>query len=409
MKVRIILRQVVFLLLFLLAPFTLSAQKKEISQAKQWLKAGNNLENAEQSMQKLLKDSSNWENEKIWSLLFNAVKKQYEQGNEKLYLKQQYDTASLFTLNKKMFEILERFDSVEARPDKKGRVELKYRKKHADFLVPFRSNLFSGGSYFVNKRNYPEAYVMFSTYLDCGMQPLFTGIDFMKKDSLKIYEAAYWAVFCGYKMKKPKDVFRYMDLALKDTLHRPYTLQYQAEAFLMQNDTVKWLSILEKGFRSYPRFVYFFPHLADYYSHHGQMAKALDLSEKALQVDPTNLIYQYAKANILLNMGSYKDCISLCDHIISKNSSMADAYLTAGLAFFNQAVELDKNIHLTANQKSQIQTLYHRALPYLDHYRKMAPNSKDKWSLPLYTIYLNLNMGKEFDEMNAIINNEQKK
>ena len=51
MKVRIILRQVVFLLLFLLAPFTLSAQKKEISQAKQWLKAGNNLENAEQSMQ----------------------------------------------------------------------------------------------------------------------------------------------------------------------------------------------------------------------------------------------------------------------------------------------------------------------------------------------------------------------
>ena len=38
-------------------------------------------------------------NKKIWNILFDAVKKQYEQGNEKLYLKQAYDTAQLFQCN----------------------------------------------------------------------------------------------------------------------------------------------------------------------------------------------------------------------------------------------------------------------------------------------------------------------
>lgn len=47
---------------------------------------------------------------------------------------------------------------------------------------------------------------------------------------------------------------------------------------------------------------------------------------------------------------------------------------------------------------------YRKALPYLERYRQLAPDMKDRWSRPLYTIYLNLNMGKEFDEIDKIIN-----
>ena len=32
------------------------------------------------------------------------------------------------------------------------------------------------------------------------------------------------------------------------------------------------------------------------------------------------------------------------------------------------------------------------------------PESKEKWLSPLYTIYLNLNMGKEFDAIDKIKN-----
>lgn len=69
------------------------AQKKEISQAKSAIKAGNAVE-AEASMRKLLADSAHRQNEKIWLVLFDAVKKQYEDVNEKMYLKQSTDTAN---------------------------------------------------------------------------------------------------------------------------------------------------------------------------------------------------------------------------------------------------------------------------------------------------------------------------
>ena len=79
-------------------PSVMQAQKKEITAARDQVKAGKDLNKAQASMEKLLKDSANQGNKKIWVTLFDAVRKQYEQGNEKLYLKQKYDTAQLFHL-----------------------------------------------------------------------------------------------------------------------------------------------------------------------------------------------------------------------------------------------------------------------------------------------------------------------
>ena len=57
------------------------AQKKELAQARTYIKNGTNLDKAEASMRSLLKDSTNKKNIKIWLALTDAVKKQYEQGN----------------------------------------------------------------------------------------------------------------------------------------------------------------------------------------------------------------------------------------------------------------------------------------------------------------------------------------
>ena len=155
-----------------------NAQKKEISNARDNIKKNRNLEQTEKSMSDLLKDSANFRNEKIWTVLFDALVKQYEQGNEKLYLKQKYDTTKLFNLTMKMIQVAETFDSVDALPDKKGKVELKYRKRHADFLHRFRPNLYNGGLFFVNKQKYSEAYTFFNKYIDSANQPLFSSFNY---------------------------------------------------------------------------------------------------------------------------------------------------------------------------------------------------------------------------------------
>ena len=116
------------------------------------VKSGKNLPQAQASMQKLLADSANQNNKKIWNLYFDAVRKQYEQGNEKLYLKQKYDTAQLFNFTRQLFEIAQQFDSVEMVPNKKGKVEIEFRKQHADYLSHIRTNLFNGGLWFLGRK-----------------------------------------------------------------------------------------------------------------------------------------------------------------------------------------------------------------------------------------------------------------
>jgi hypothetical protein len=47
--------------------------------------------------------------------------------------------------------------------------------------------------------------------------------------------------------------------------------------------------------------------------------------------------------------------------------------------------------------------MYQRALPYMEAYRRMAPQQTQKWATALYRIYFNLNMGKQFDEMDKLL------
>ena len=106
------------LLLIILVP-CLNAQRKEIGQARTFMKSGKNFDRAEKLMRDLLKDSANQENLKIHSILCDALRKQYEAGNMKMYLKQKVDTAQLFHLTRTMFMDFETLDSLDARPNKK--------------------------------------------------------------------------------------------------------------------------------------------------------------------------------------------------------------------------------------------------------------------------------------------------
>lgn len=396
------MKRITLLLCIICICLQINAQKKEISLAKDNIKKGTNLEQAESSMANLLKDSANRNNEKIWLTLYEAQKKQYEQGNEKLYLKQDYDTAKLFLSVKKMFQTLEGLDSVDAQTDKKGRVKLVYRKKHAAMLDVHRRNLYNGGAYFVNKQNFKEAYNFFDMYLNCSIQPLFTGYKYGETDK-NMPSAAYWAVYCGYKLQDPKATFHYAYWALKDTVHYQYMLQYLAETYKMEKDTMRYVSVLEEGFKKYPRFPFFFPRLIEYYTKNEQYDAALSLCDKALQVNDSSNLFKFTKSSVLLSLKRYKECIDLCDSVIAKDSTFLGAYLNAGLSYFNQAVEADKALKQTDKQKKEIIQLYKKALPYLEKYRKMVPDEKRLWGLPLYTIYLNLNMGKEFDEIDKLL------
>ena len=386
-----------------------STLKKDIAQAKANLKSGKNLEQAEQLMQKHLADPANRRNERLWLVMFDAQRKQYEQGNMKLYLKQKYDTAAFFNITKRMFETLETFDTIDAAPDEKGNVKLQYRKKHAEFLNKHRGNLYNGGTYFIGKQKFKEAYSFLDSYINCAYLPLFTQsqYDYTTSDE-RMPEAAYWAVYSGYKMQDTAATLRHAGLALKDSAHHSLTLQYLADTYMLEKDTTKYVATLHEGFQNYPLFPYFFPRLVDYYAKQGEWNEVLTVADQAIAADTTKLMFKTVRTTALLNLCEYDSVIKESDAIIAADSTLAVAWYNAGMACFNQAVTISKNNKITARQKRQAQEKYRAALRYMERYRELEPDKQDHWVLPLYTIYLNMNMGGKFDEIDHLIRTRNK-
>ena len=180
------------LLFLLIVPCLAKAQKakvktvrQELSQARTILKSKRGVEQAEQLMTKLLKDSANREDKRIYALWYESVLMQYQAVNEKLYMKQRQDTAQFFELTRRLFSVAEALDSLDMKPDKKGRVDPEYRADNAEQLMKFRPNLLNACIYFVRKSDFQRAYQFSEAYMDCVRQPLFAGYHLDSIDSME--------------------------------------------------------------------------------------------------------------------------------------------------------------------------------------------------------------------------------
>lgn len=391
------------LLVFIILAIPCSyAQKKQISEARSQIKSKSNLDKAENSMRELLKDSSNKDNIKIYVTLADAVRARYEVANEQFYLKVATDTAALFKTARTMFQAYESLDSIDMQPDNHGKVKLKYRKKNAEELNAYRPNLFSGGLFFIRNNDYPSAYDMLDTYLRCVTQPLFNAQKYNINDTVS-QTAAFWTVFCGFKMNNPQKALAYKDVALSSKEHRRRTLVFLAETYQMMKDTTSYVEALRTGFSENPSSSFFFTRIMDYYSDNGRYDTALATADTALKSSPGNTLFLFGKSNALLNLGRYEECLTVCDSILARNDTIPDVYFNAGVSYVNMAVLLEKDIKKVRSMSSRITAYYKMALPYMEKFRQLAPDQQDRWAPALYNIYLKLNMGRQFEEISDLL------
>lgn len=396
---------VLLLLLLLKTPCLTLAQKtkentirQDLSQARTYIKSGKNVEQAEKLMtDRLKRDSASRTDKRVFLTWYQAVQKQFDAANERLYLKQRQDTAAFFSLVRRMFIILEALDSLDMLPDKKGRVAPEYRSSHAKLLDGYRPNLFNGGVYHVRHDDYRQAYDYFEQYIDCCRQPLFTGYGYDSTD-VRMKDAAYWATYCGSKMGDPVLTLRYRHRALADTARMPFTLRYMADARRQLKDDSLYVATLREGFQRFPEDTYFFPHLVDYYTSHQQYALADEAATRALEFNDSNALFLLAKSSVLLLQGRHRESISYSERLMAQNDSLPEPYFNMATAWLNIALKMDSR-----KERRQQRAAYQQARPYMERYRQIVPDGVDKWGPALYRIYLNLNLGKQFDEIDRLL------
>ena len=90
-----------------------------------------------------------------------------------------------------------------------------------------------------------------------------------------------------------------------------------------------------------------------------------------------------------------------------RKSGLPLDYLLRNSGRSNLALVLEND---SKNKKSRKTALdyYRKALPYMEKYRVLAPDDKERWATSLYNIYLKLNMGRKFEEISDILRKMRK-
>lgn len=386
-----------------------------IRQAKESIKKKQNLE---QTAKNLLSEAAKPETrhkDKIECLQLAAEcsQKLYEGENLKLYLKQKYDTAKFFSSILDMFVRLEQADSIGASPDEKGRVKPVNRRRNHDILKPFRANLLNGGRWYFRKTQMAQAYPYLDTYVSTATHPLFVGDSLLKADTL-LRQTAYLAAVAAHGSNNADGVIKHADLAKEAGLKSHLIQEYLARAWAAKGDTAAWLKALNEGNREFPLHTFFFTNLIDYHIAKGEYDRGLALADSMTHVADSVAIFWYAKSLVYLKQGKDREVIDACDSCLARDPEFVDAYYNKGIASLNLAVIYseeactDINDPQSKRDREIIRSLYLLAKQPMEQVRKLAPDDKARWAAPLYRIYLNLNMGNEFDEMDRILKEIQK-
>ena len=336
--------------------------------------------------EKVLLDSLNSANQNDEELLSEAwfvcallEQSQYDALNQKAYLKQQLDTLKLYGNILGAYRYILKCDSLDKHK--------KYASRCRELMKLDRPNLLGGGKFLLRKSKWLESWNFFDMYLKTRGE---------ENDSLT-GKVAYWATVASVKAAKDSLVLKHVDLAIEMGAERDRMnlAEYRARAYRGVGDSLNWKNCLEEGVKLYPAHEYFFLKLIDYYIHHDALQRAQVLTDSLLDVDNGKPVFWLAKSLIALDQKDYQTCIAMSDSCLSLDKDNADALYNKGVSYLNMALQ--------QKMPDVRQMMYKGALHPFERLRELQPKAVNRWGAQLYRIYFHLNMGRKFDEVDALL------
>ncbi len=372
-----------------------------------------NIDQANALIESAIANKHTASNPDTWYTAGKIQEKIYNTENEKMYLQQAYDQAKFFGSLSKMFDYFLTCDSLEQIPDAKGKVVAKYRPEMTDLLSRIRINLVSGGVTYFNENNNEKAFELFSKYIDVADAPMFAALNYAETDSL-MHEIAYYATLAGLKMEDYHKALKYVDLAMKKEDVAQKAIEYKAMSYINLGDTASWINALKEGVEKYPGVEYFYSNLISYYNTNGDTKDLVAFADEMLAKNPLP-IFRFVKGYVYQNQKEYDKAVEEYKICIEQDPGYTGAYRNLGICYCQMAQDLsdaastlDIKSKAYKAKKEEINAYYKLALPIYEHLRKIDdgsdPDVKNAWTNGLYTCYYMLNMGKEFEEIEKLMN-----
>ncbi len=397
--------------ILLLSTFVIlsASAQKELKALKQYVKAGQHSEVLKEFSR--LKGDSTWKTDpQIYDLAFQSYQKVYTIQNEKMYLKAKADTAAYFAAVRGMFATAKDCEKMEVLRQQTKGSKPSYRSSHSSVLRDLFPNLLVASTYCYKSGEFREAeeaaYLLLriSDYTDFwgGAQKV------PQLTSLQRQLASLIHVQGNYQMKEYRRMFEYADTALLYQPARAELLDELSIAHLSLGDTVRYLATLKQGMDEFPERDVFYDRQARYMIQHQQYDELISLSRQMLETMPERIDILNQLAYALYATGQTAELLPVAEHIIriTPDDARANYYLFS--YYISQAKQVNvPPLRRDPQYQSRIaerKKWYEAARQPLERYRQACPDDSETWAPLLYEVYLNLNMGPEFEEISRIVN-----
>jgi tetratricopeptide (TPR) repeat protein len=407
------MKKILFSVALMMVAGSSFAQLKNVKEAKSAANSEKpDFNKAEQLINAALTNDETKNDPATWDAAGYIQKRINEEQSKIAYLKNPYDTLKAYSSLLNMFEYYVKCDELSEVPDEKGKIKNKYRKANAATMLAERPNLMNGGIEFYNRNDYKQAVKYFGTYVESASYPMIKAsskVDIAESDTL-LPLMAYYASLAANSCDDKAAILKYAPIAVKDKENGAVAMQLYSDALKSTGDSIAWLKSLQDGILQFPSNPYFFANLVDYYSSTNQPEKAMEFADEMLAKEPNNKLYLYVKAYLYHNMKDYDKAVEYYEKTVAADPEYAEAYSNLGLVMIMKAQDLsdaastDINDANYSKDQAAIKEVYKKALPYYEKARSLRPDNKDLWAQGLYRVYYNLNMAKEFEEIEQILN-----
>lgn len=352
---------------------------------------------------KLRNDTLYRSNPKLCLYAIEANRALNDAENTKLYLKQNYDTIAFFSTTAQIIAEAVRLDSIEKALWQAEERKPKHAKTVCENLQTCFPNLLAAGRYYYRKAKFSEAMPYLRTAIELPQTSVGKEAQ-LPVDSRTANACLY--LTSAYNTKNFPEVHRYEQEALQDTASAETVMRcllYTSEA---ESDDPAYQRLLQECWMRFPAEDEYFIRLVDHYRTGGRNSEVVELSTRQLKRDTTSCAPYMARCIAHFDLKDYDACIADAQSVLRCDTTKADAYYYVGASYVEkaEAVQLPEKVLSASYRKAQKErrALYLQAEKWLEDYRRVAPDAEKQWAPLLYKVYLALNRGKKFAEIEKL-------
>ena len=306
----------------------------------------------------------------------------------------------------KAYDFYKKAIELDAKGNEKGKGKGKYKKDILFALTFFVSDMTNAAIEAFNKEDYKTAYKAFEAVLKLNDD--IAKLEDIPESEMTVDTAiVYNCALAAYNAKEWEDAEKYF----KKTIDLGYgggdAVLLLNQVYTNMNDSAKMGENLQKGVELYPDDERILTSLIQFYLSSKKNDDALNYLNKAIEKDPENASYYYARGVLYESIDKDK-AIENYKKAIEIDPKFFNALFNIGVIYYNKGVEEQNKANEMTNmndyeqEKKVAEKYWEQALPYLEKASELEPTNLDVLE-SLKGLYYRFDRMDKYNEMKAKI------